>query len=205
MGLEPRAKADAPTGQRFPFVLFAAPPSGSADYPGDVAAAAQQLWEGPSGGGAFVFTSSNSVCEVQDGGLVTEETTTVAPGAGASTDKLLGAEAAALQVAGGLGGRGVGGGAAMALVHVRICEFEEGGGGGEGGSRARLCLAGLRANSGSRPLRPRRGRGRPFGPLAPTCSAPPLPPSCAPHHRQAAAWRAWWACTTPSGAPTPSS
>lgn len=35
LGLQPRTKADA-DGRKFPFVLFAAPPSGSEDYPAEV-------------------------------------------------------------------------------------------------------------------------------------------------------------------------
>jgi hypothetical protein len=45
-----------------------------------------------------LFTSSNSVCAMEDGSLVTEDTPTVAPAAGASSDKLLQAEAAVRQV-----------------------------------------------------------------------------------------------------------
>ncbi len=59
-------------------------------------AAAAALWDGS---GNFVFTSSLSVCAVDDGGQVTEEECPLVPmGASPSTDKLLGAEEAVLKV-----------------------------------------------------------------------------------------------------------
>jgi len=42
LGLQPRIKAEA-DGRKFPFVLFAAPPSGSEDYPTEVLCTAQLL------------------------------------------------------------------------------------------------------------------------------------------------------------------
>lgn len=58
--------------------------------------AALSLWDGS---GSFLFTSSMGVCAVDDGGRVDETNCpVVALGAGASTDKLLGAEEAVLQV-----------------------------------------------------------------------------------------------------------
>jgi hypothetical protein len=36
MGLTPRVKAEAIAGEKYPNVLFAAPPSGSEDYPAEV-------------------------------------------------------------------------------------------------------------------------------------------------------------------------
>lgn len=64
--------------------------------PGMQIKAALALWDGT---GSFVFTSSMSVCSVDDGGRVTEDACPlVAKGAGPSTDKLLGAEEAVLQV-----------------------------------------------------------------------------------------------------------
>lgn len=60
--------------------------------------AALALWDGT---GSFVFTSSMSVCAVDDGGRVTDEQCPLVPmGAGPSTDRLLGAEQAVLQVGG---------------------------------------------------------------------------------------------------------
>ncbi len=60
--------------------------------------AALALWDGT---GSFVFTSSMSVCAVDDGGRVTDEQCPLVPvGAGPPTDRLLGAEQAVLQVRG---------------------------------------------------------------------------------------------------------
>lgn len=36
MGLTPRTRDQAADGKKFPYVLFAAPPSGSEDYPAEV-------------------------------------------------------------------------------------------------------------------------------------------------------------------------
>lgn len=63
LGITPRTKDAAPGGGAFPFVLFAAPPSGSEDYLGEIKAALG-LWDGT---GAFVFTSSAGVYTVEDG------------------------------------------------------------------------------------------------------------------------------------------
>jgi hypothetical protein len=48
-------------GKKFKNVVFCAPPSGFDDYPAAVKDAATDLWEGPSGGGVFVFTSSGGM------------------------------------------------------------------------------------------------------------------------------------------------
>jgi hypothetical protein len=63
LGITPRTREDAAAGGRFPFVVFAAPPSGSADYVGEIRAALD-LWDGS---GSFVFTSSAGVYTVEDG------------------------------------------------------------------------------------------------------------------------------------------
>ncbi|KAF8059377.1 hypothetical protein HT031_005182 [Scenedesmus sp. PABB004] len=96
MGLSPVTRDGVPPGKTFPYVLFSAPPSGSEDYPAAVAAAAAQ-WDGR---GSFVFTSSMSVCATNDGGAVGEDCPLVPAGAAPSTDRLLGAEAAALSAGG---------------------------------------------------------------------------------------------------------
>jgi nucleoside-diphosphate-sugar epimerase len=96
MGLSPVTREAAPAGRRFPYVLFAAPPSGSEDYPGAVAAAALQ-WDGS---GALLFTSSMSVCATEDGSAVSEDCPLVPQGKSPSTDRLLAAEAAALSCGG---------------------------------------------------------------------------------------------------------
>lgn len=58
--------------------------------------AALSHWDGT---GNFVFTSSLSVCSVDDGGSVTDDNCPTLPmGAGPSTDRLLAAEQAVLQV-----------------------------------------------------------------------------------------------------------
>ncbi|KXZ56139.1 hypothetical protein GPECTOR_1g118 [Gonium pectorale] len=94
MGITPATRASLTAGRRYSFVAFSAPPSGSQDYEGDIKAALS-LWDGT---GSFVFTSSMSVCSVDDGGTVTDANCPlVARGAGPSTDKLLAAE----DVAGG--------------------------------------------------------------------------------------------------------
>lgn len=41
MGLSPITREAAPAGKKFPYVLFAAPPSGSEDYPGAVSSTLQ--------------------------------------------------------------------------------------------------------------------------------------------------------------------
>jgi nucleoside-diphosphate-sugar epimerase len=103
-GLTPRTKAQAEAQQqqgggepgKFPFVLFAAPPSGSDDYGAEVAAAAK-LWDGT---GAMAFTSSMSVCAVEDGSDVDEACPLVQEGADPKTDRLLAAERACLEAGG---------------------------------------------------------------------------------------------------------
>jgi len=42
-------------------VIFCAPPSGSEDYAKDIEQAITTLWQGPTSGGTFVFTSSGAV------------------------------------------------------------------------------------------------------------------------------------------------
>ena len=63
LGIAARTKDAAPAGGAFPYVAFAAPPSGSDDYLGEIQAALA-LWDGT---GAFVFTSSAGVYTVEDG------------------------------------------------------------------------------------------------------------------------------------------
>ncbi|GIL64354.1 hypothetical protein Vafri_18326 [Volvox africanus] len=97
MGLTPATRQSLPANRKWSFVAFSAPPSGSDDYVADVKAALQ-LWDGT---GSFLFTSSMSVCSVDSGGEVTDEKCPLVPlGAGPSTDRLLGAEAATLEAGG---------------------------------------------------------------------------------------------------------
>lgn len=63
LGIAPRTKDAAENGSTFSYVVFSAPPSGSADYLGEIKAALA-LWDGT---GAFVFTSSAGVYTVEDG------------------------------------------------------------------------------------------------------------------------------------------
>lgn len=58
--------------KRFKNLVFCAPPSGSEDYASDVRQVITQLWEGPEGGGLFVFTSSGGIFGMGDGDVVTE-------------------------------------------------------------------------------------------------------------------------------------
>ncbi|GFR46023.1 hypothetical protein Agub_g7282 [Astrephomene gubernaculifera] len=92
----------AGAGRRWSFVAFSAPPSGSQDYVADVRSALS-LWDGT---GCFLFTSSMSVCAVDDGGAVDDMgeegrgCPLVTRGSAPGTDKLLGAEEAVLQAGG---------------------------------------------------------------------------------------------------------
>ena len=45
VGLVPRVAAEAPPGEKVPYVLFAAPPSGSEDYVAEIEAALDR-WDG---------------------------------------------------------------------------------------------------------------------------------------------------------------
>eukprot|EP00798_Chlamydomonas_sp_ICE-L_P020479 gene20478-27268_t len=93
-GFEPHVRQDVATLQKkFPYVVFSAPPTHSEDYAADVKEA-MSLWDGS---GSFVFTSSMSVCSVDDGSAVQESCPLVAMGAMPNTDKLLAAEEATLQ------------------------------------------------------------------------------------------------------------
>ncbi|GLI63574.1 hypothetical protein VaNZ11_006574 [Volvox africanus] len=97
MGLTPVTRQSLPADRKWSFVAFSAPPSGSEDYVADVKAALR-LWDGT---GSFLFTSSMSVCSEDGGGEVTDEKCPLLMlGAGPSTDRLLGAEAATLEAGG---------------------------------------------------------------------------------------------------------
>ena len=64
LGIEPRDREEGMADEgTFPFVLFAAPPSGSDDYPGELARAGDR-W---SGEGTFLFTGSAAVYDVEEG------------------------------------------------------------------------------------------------------------------------------------------
>lgn len=53
--------ADDCKGERFKNVVFCAPPSGFEDYPAAIKDSIDNHWEGPSGGGVFIFTSSGGM------------------------------------------------------------------------------------------------------------------------------------------------
>ena len=88
-------EASVRCGQRFPYVLFSASPSGNDDYAAAVASALE-YWDAKAGG-RFVFTSSAGVLAEQDGGVVTE---TSPVGSGPRSERLLAAEAAVLGAGG---------------------------------------------------------------------------------------------------------
>jgi hypothetical protein len=95
LGVKTRLKTEAGA-EKFPFVCYSAPPSGSEDYVGDVNAALN-LWDGT---GSFVFTSSAGVYAVEDGSACDENAPLVPLGANPRTDALLNAEQAVLDAGG---------------------------------------------------------------------------------------------------------
>jgi len=78
-------------------MVFCAPPTGNSQYAEDVSRAVQEIWEGSSGGGAAVFTSSGGVYAENSGGRI-DETSEVARSE--RSGKLLDAEQAALGAGG---------------------------------------------------------------------------------------------------------
>lgn len=94
LGITPRTK-DQASQQKFPYVAFCAPPSGSDDYPAELKAALD-LWDGT---GSFVFTSSAAVYALNDGECV-DDSPTVPLGANERTDRLVAAEQAVLAAGG---------------------------------------------------------------------------------------------------------
>jgi len=100
VGVTPRTKdfgADDPTAtRRFPYVVFSAPPSGSEDYPGEVAAALK-YWDGS---GAFAFTSSSAVYKNEAGEACDEESEVYEIGTNPRVDRLLKAEKVVLDAGG---------------------------------------------------------------------------------------------------------
>ncbi|KAI5083288.1 hypothetical protein GOP47_0003031 [Adiantum capillus-veneris] len=95
LGINPVLKGNH-NEQHFPFVIFCAPPSGSADYAGELRQAAQQ-WNRE---GVFLFTSSSAVYDCMDNGECDEDTPIVSLGRSPRTDVLLRAEQEVLQVDG---------------------------------------------------------------------------------------------------------
>ncbi|XP_068662734.1 uncharacterized protein [Aristolochia californica] len=95
MGIKPFLRGSLET-QKFPYVIFCAPPSRSSDYPGDVRQAAS-CW---SGDGSLLFTSSTATYDCNDNSLCDEESAIVPLGRSPRTDVLLRAEQAVLEVGG---------------------------------------------------------------------------------------------------------
>ncbi|KAH7573628.1 hypothetical protein JRO89_XS03G0182300 [Xanthoceras sorbifolium] len=95
MGINPSVKGSEVT-QRFPYVIFCAPPSRSLDYPGDVRLAAMS-WNGE---GSFLFTSSSAPYDCNDNGPCDEDSPIVPIGRSPRTDVLLKAEKMVLEFGG---------------------------------------------------------------------------------------------------------
>jgi len=86
--------------RHFQNVVFCAPPSGFEDYPAAVKKAAEELWQGPQGGGSFVFTSSGAVYGPEDVTTVTESSPMVDVKSNPRSARLLLAEQACLEAGG---------------------------------------------------------------------------------------------------------
>ncbi|CAL9037591.1 unnamed protein product [Musa banksii] len=95
LGIIPSLKKSEPT-NKFPYVIFCAPPTRTPDYPGDVRLAASN-W---SGEGSFLFTSSSAVYDCSDNGFCNEDSPVVPVGRSPRTDVLLKAEKEALDIGG---------------------------------------------------------------------------------------------------------
>ncbi|KAK4586855.1 hypothetical protein RGQ29_023858 [Quercus rubra] len=95
MGINPSLKGNEVT-NRFPYVIFCAPPSRTSDYPGDVRLAALN-WNGE---GSFLFTSSSAPYDCNDNGPCDEDTPVVPIGRSPRTDVLLKAEKVVLEYGG---------------------------------------------------------------------------------------------------------
>lgn len=98
LGFAPRTGSEA-TPERYGRVAFAAPPSGSPDYPAALRAALAQ-WDPAAPGACFLFTGSAGVLAVDDGGPADEGSPTVPLGAAPRTDTLLEAESVVLAAGG---------------------------------------------------------------------------------------------------------
>ncbi|CAL9116371.1 unnamed protein product [Musa acuminata var. zebrina] len=81
---------------KFPYVVFCAPPSRTSDYPSDVRLAASN-W---SGEGSFLFTSSSAVYDCSDNDFCNEDSPLVPIGRSPRIDVLLSAEKEVLDVGG---------------------------------------------------------------------------------------------------------
>ncbi|KAH8945874.1 hypothetical protein BDL97_12G064400 [Sphagnum fallax] len=95
LGIHPITKDEGAT-DKYPFVVFSAPPHGSENYITEVRAAAER-WNGV---GSLLFTSSTAVYDVSDNGPCDENSPIVGKGRSPRTDVLLGAEEEVLKVGG---------------------------------------------------------------------------------------------------------
>ena len=102
LGIAPRTNEQAAASgnsAKYPRVLFAAPPSGSADFVGEIKKAIS-LWDKDAPGACFVYTGSAAVYDVDDGSQCNEDSPLVKKGTSERTDKLLAAEDAVLGAGG---------------------------------------------------------------------------------------------------------
>ncbi|CAM8929907.1 unnamed protein product [Rhodiola kirilowii] len=95
IGITPSLKGMVPS-QKFPYVIFCAPPYQTSDYPGDVRLAVSH-WNNE---GCFLFTSSSAPYDCNDNGSCDEDSPDVPIGRSPRTDVLLKAEQAALEAGG---------------------------------------------------------------------------------------------------------
>ncbi|BDA51136.1 hypothetical protein COCOBI_18-0110 [Coccomyxa sp. Obi] len=91
LNIQPRTKDEAGS-EKFPFVVFSAPPSGSTDYVAEVKAALR-LWDGQ---GTFLYTGSAGIYAIEDGSEVTEQSPTAELGKDERTDRQVLVEQAVL-------------------------------------------------------------------------------------------------------------
>ncbi|CAI9118718.1 OLC1v1020322C1 [Oldenlandia corymbosa var. corymbosa] len=95
LGIRPFLK-ETKISEKFPFVIFCAPPSRTNDYSGDVREAISN-WNGD---GAFLFTSSSAPYDCYDNGPCDEDSPVVPIGRSPRTDVLLNAEKVVLDAGG---------------------------------------------------------------------------------------------------------
>ena len=100
LGIAPRTNEEAVgVSAKYPRVLFAAPPSGSADFVAEIQKAIS-LWDKDAPGACFVYTGSAAVYDVDDGSQCNEDSPLVKKKTSERTDKLLAAENAVLGAGG---------------------------------------------------------------------------------------------------------
>ncbi|XP_042475117.1 uncharacterized protein LOC122057170 isoform X2 [Macadamia integrifolia] len=95
IGINPILREVKPT-HGFPYVIFCAPPSRTADYAGDIRMASSN-WNGE---GSFLFTSSSARYDRNDNGPCDEDSPVVPIGRSPRSDILLKAEKVVLEIGG---------------------------------------------------------------------------------------------------------